>query len=104
MLVMLLASPDQTIVSTALPTIVGEFGGLAHLSWIVPAYLLVTTIATHLYGKLVDLFGRKLVLPGALALFLNGSVLCRLSRSTCALILFRASQCFLGGGLTVTMW
>ena len=59
MLVMLLASLDQTIVSTALPTIVGEFGGLAHLSWIVTAYLLSTTIVTPLYGKLGDLFGRN---------------------------------------------
>jgi MFS family permease len=55
MLVMLLASLDQTIVSTALPTIVGEFGGLAHLSWIVTAYLLATTIVTPLYGKLGDI-------------------------------------------------
>src|SRR3546814_1614736 len=72
MLVMLLASLDQTIVSTALPTIVGEFGGLAHLSWIVTAYMLATTIATPLYGKLGDLFGRKIVLQGAIALFLIG--------------------------------
>src|SRR3546814_9641537 len=65
---------------SALPTIVGEFGGLAHLSWIVTAYMLATTIATPLYGKLGDLFGRKIVLQGAIALFLIGSVLCGLSR------------------------
>src|SRR6202163_710972 len=79
MLVMLLASLDQTIVSTALPTIVGEFGGLAHLSWIVTAYLLATTIVTPLYGKLGDLFGRKIVLQTAIVLFLIGSALCGLS-------------------------
>ena len=69
LLVMLLASLDQTIVSTALPTIVGEFGGLEHLSWIVTAYMLATTIVTPLYGKLGDLIGRKIVLQGAILLF-----------------------------------
>jgi EmrB/QacA subfamily drug resistance transporter len=102
MLVMLLASLDQTIVSTALPTIVGEFGGLAHLSWIVTAYMLATTIVTPLYGKLGDLFGRKVVLQGAILLFLAGSALCGLSRSMGALILFRALQGLGGGGLMVT--
>src|SRR3989440_6071176 len=81
MLVMLLASLDQTIVSTALPTIVGELGGLAHLSWIVTAYLLATTVATPLYGKLGDLFGRKIVLQSAILLFLLGSALCGISHS-----------------------
>ena len=81
MLVMLLASLDQTIVSTALPTIVGELGGLEHLSWVVTAYLLATTIVTPLYGKLGDLFGRKIVLQSAIVLFLAGSALCGLSRS-----------------------
>ena len=90
MLVMLLASLDQTIVSTALPTIVGELGGLAHLSWIVTAYLLATTIVTPLYGKLGDLFGRKIVLQSAILLFLLGSALCGISRSMLELILFRA--------------
>src|SRR3546814_9596967 len=80
-LVMLLASLDQTIVSTALPTIVGEFGGLEHLSWIVTSYMLATTIVTPLYGKLGDLFGRKRVLQGAIVLFLLGSALCGLSQS-----------------------
>ncbi|AMK23148.1 MULTISPECIES: MFS transporter [Sphingomonadaceae] len=102
MLVMLLASLDQTIVSTALPTIVGEFGGLAHLSWIVTAYMLATTIVTPLYGKLGDLFGRKIVLQGAILLFLAGSALCGLSRSMGALIAFRALQGLGGGGLMVT--
>src|SRR5580692_6661033 len=101
MLVMLLASLDQTIVSTALPTIVGEFGGLAHLSWIVTAYLLATTIVTPLYGKLGDLFGRKIVLQSAILLFLAGSALCGLSRSMGQLIAFRALQGLGGGGLIV---
>ena len=103
MLVMLLASLDQTIVSTALPTIVGEFGGLAHLSWIVTAYLLATTIVTPLYGKLGDLFGRKIVLQSAIVLFLAGSVLCGLSGSMMQLIVFRAVQGLGGGGLIVTV-
>jgi len=101
MLVMLLASLDQTIVSTALPTIVGEFGGLAHLAWIVTAYLLSTTIVTPLYGKLGDLFGRKIVLQSAILLFLAGSALCGLSRSMGQLIAFRAVQGLGGGGLIV---
>jgi len=102
MLVMLLASLDQTIVSTALPTIVGEFGGLEHLSWIVTAYMLATTIVTPLYGKLGDLFGRKIILQIAILLFLAGSALCGLSRSMGELIAFRAIQGLGGGGLMVT--
>ena len=61
-LVLLLASLDQTIVSTALPTIVGDLGGVEHLSWVVTAYLLASTIVTPLYGKLGDLYGRKMIL------------------------------------------
>ena len=102
MLVMLLASLDQTIVSTALPVIVGEFGGLAHLSWIVTAYMLATTIVTPLYGKLGDLFGRKVVLQSAIVLFLVGSALCGLAGSMGQLIAFRALQGLGGGGLMVT--
>lgn len=102
MLVMLLASLDQTIVSTALPTIVGEFGGLEHLSWIVTAYMLATTVVTPLYGKLGDLFGRKVVLQGAIVLFLLGSALCGMSQSMGQLIVFRAVQGLGGGGLMVT--
>src|ERR671932_632879 len=70
LLVMLLAALDSTIVATALPTIVGELGGLAHISWVVSAYLLAETIATPLYGKLGDLYGRKGVLQAGLLLFL----------------------------------
>jgi EmrB/QacA subfamily drug resistance transporter len=102
LLVMLLASLDQTIVSTALPTIVGELGGLEHLSWIVTAYMLATTIVTPLYGKLGDLFGRKIVLQSAIALFLIGSALCGLAHSMGALVVFRAIQGLGGGGLMVT--
>ena len=102
LLVMLLASLDQTIVSTALPTIVGEFGGLEHLSWIVTAYMLATTVVTPLYGKLGDLFGRKIVLQVAIVLFLVGSALCGLADSMGQLILFRALQGLGGGGLMVT--
>src|SRR5919108_1031842 len=102
LLVMLLAALDSTIVATALPTIVGEFGGLAHLSWVVTAYLLAQTVVTPLYGKLGDLYGRKRVLQTAIVLFLIGSALCGLSRSMTQLILFRALQGLGGGGLIVT--
>jgi MFS family permease len=102
MLVMLLASLDQTIVSTALPTIVGELGGLEHLSWVVTAYLLASTVVTPLYGKLGDLYGRKLVLQGALVIFLVGSALCGLAQGMTELIAFRAIQGLGGGGLMVS--
>jgi EmrB/QacA subfamily drug resistance transporter len=102
MLVMLLASLDQTIVSTALPTIVGELGGLEHLSWVVTAYLLAVTVVTPLYGKLGDLYGRKRVLQGALTIFLIGSALCGLAQGMSELIAFRAIQGLGGGGLMVS--
>jgi EmrB/QacA subfamily drug resistance transporter len=102
MLVMLLAALDQTIVSTALPTIVGELGGLNHLSWVVTAYLLAVTVVTPLYGKLGDLFGRRRVIQGALVIFLAGSALCGLANSMTELIAFRAIQGLGGGGLMVS--
>ena len=102
LLVMLLASLDQTIVSTALPTIVGELGGLDHISWVVTAYLLAVTVVTPLYGKLGDLYGRKLVLQAALVIFLIGSVLCGLAQGMTELIAFRAIQGLGGGGLMVS--
>jgi EmrB/QacA subfamily drug resistance transporter len=102
MVVMLLASLDQTIVSTALPTIVRDLGGLQHLSWVVTSYLLAITVVTPLYGKLGDQFGRKLVLQGALVLFLAGSALCGLAQGMTELILFRAIQGLGGGGLMVS--
>jgi EmrB/QacA subfamily drug resistance transporter len=102
MLVMLLASLDSTIVSTALPTIVGDLGGLAKLSWVVTAYLLTSTITTPLAGKLGDTVGRKLVLQGALVVFLVGSALCGLSQNMGELIAFRAVQGLGGGALMVS--
>jgi EmrB/QacA subfamily drug resistance transporter len=101
MLVLLLAALDQTIVSTALPTIVGDLGGLAHLSWVVTAYLLAATITGPLYGKLGDLYGRKKVLQAAIVIFLVGSVLCGLSQSMAELIAFRTVQGLGAGGLMV---
>src|SRR5437588_7605063 len=99
---MLLAALDSTIVSTALPTIVSELGGLDHLSWVVTGYLLAQTIVTPIYGKLGDLYGRKIVLQSAIVLFLVGSALCGLSQNMTQLILFRAVQGLGGGGLVVT--
>src|SRR5579884_3166507 len=101
MLVLLLAALDQTIVSTALPTIVGDLGGLAHLSWVVTAYLLASTVAGPLYGKLGDLYGRKKVLQAAILIFLAGSMLCGLAQSMTQLIAFRALQGLGAGGLMV---
>ena len=102
LLVLLLASLDQTIVSTALPTIVGDLGGISHLSWVVTAYLLTATIAGPLYGKLGDLYGRKKVLQTAIVIFLVGSALCGLAQSMVQLIAFRALQGLGAGGLIVT--
>jgi EmrB/QacA subfamily drug resistance transporter len=101
LLVMLLAALDQTIVSTALPTIVGELGGLEDLSWVVTAYLLTSTIVVPLYGKFGDLFGRKIVLQAAIVVFLLGSALCGLAQNMTELILMRALQGLGGGGLLV---
>jgi EmrB/QacA subfamily drug resistance transporter len=102
LLVALLASLDQTIVSTALPTIVGDLGGVQHLSWVVTAYLLASTVVTPLYGKLGDLYGRKPVLQTAIVIFLVGSALCGLAWNMPSLIAFRALQGLGGGGLMVT--
>lgn len=101
LLVMLLSALDQTIVSTALPTIVGELGGLDKLSWVVTAYILSSTIAVPLYGKFGDLFGRKIVLQIAIVLFLVGSALCGLAQNMTQLVLMRALQGLGGGGLMV---
>lgn len=101
MLALLLASLDQTIVATALPTIVDDLGGLEHISWVTTAYLLAATASTPLYGKLGDLYGRKRVFQTAIAIFLVGSALCGLSQSMLELILFRALQGLGGGGLIV---
>jgi len=96
---MLLAALDQTIVSTALPTIVGELGGLDHLSWVVTAYLLTSTASTPLFGKISDLYGRKIVFQAAIVIFLVGSVLAGVATNMPQLILFRGIQGIGGGGL-----
>jgi EmrB/QacA subfamily drug resistance transporter len=101
MLGMFLAALDQTIVSTALPTIVGDLGGLNHLSWVVTSYLLASTISTPLYGKLGDMLGRKPVFLTAILIFLAGSMLAGLSQSMGELIGFRALQGVGAGGLMV---
>ncbi|HEY3922866.1 MAG TPA: MDR family MFS transporter [Gaiellaceae bacterium] len=101
MLVMLLAALDQTIVSTALPTIVGDLGGIQHLSWVVTSYLLASTVAGPLYGKLGDLYGRKKLLQSAIVIFLAGSALCGIAQDMTQLIAFRALQGLGGGGLMV---
>jgi EmrB/QacA subfamily drug resistance transporter len=96
---MLLAALDQTIVATALPTIVGDLGGLDHLSWVVTAYLLTSTASTPLYGKVSDLYGRKVVFQSAIVIFLIGSVLSGVAQNMGQLIAFRAVQGLGGGGL-----
>ena len=101
MLVMLLAALDSTIVATALPTIVGDLGGLERLSWVTSAYLLAQTAVTPLYGKLGDQLGRKTILQSAVVLFLAGSALCGLAGSMTMLIAFRAVQGLGAGGLIV---
>ncbi|CAM5525754.1 MFS transporter OS=Streptomyces alboniger OX=132473 GN=CP975_10510 PE=4 SV=1 [Streptomyces alboniger] len=98
---MLLAALDQTIVSTALPTIVSELGGLDHLSWVVTAYLLASTAATPLWGKLGDQYGRKRLFQIAIVIFLVGSALCGAAQNMPQLIAFRALQGLGGGGLMV---
>ena len=101
-LAMLLAALDSTIVATALPTIVGELGGLERLGWVVTAYLLAQTVVTPLYGKLGDLHGRKIVLQAAIVVFLLGSILCGVATDMTQLIVFRGIQGLGGGGLMVT--
>lgn len=96
---MLLAALDQTIVATALPTIVASLHGEEHLSWVVSAYLLASTVTTPLYGKISDLFGRKIVFQFAIVIFLIGSMLAGLSQTMTELIAFRAVQGVGAGGL-----
>ncbi|MEU9480625.1 MFS transporter [Streptomyces sp. NPDC048191] len=98
---LLLAALDQTIVSTALPTIVSDLGGLEHLSWVVTAYLLASTAATPLWGKLGDQYGRKRLFQAAIVIFLVGSALCGMAQNMPQLIAFRALQGLGGGGLMV---
>ncbi|MFF7978770.1 DHA2 family efflux MFS transporter permease subunit [Streptomyces sp. NPDC007901] len=98
---LLLAALDQTIVATALPTIVSDLGGLEHLSWVVTAYLLASTAATPLWGKLGDQYGRKRLFQIAVVIFLIGSALCGTAQDMGQLIAFRAVQGLGGGGLIV---
>ncbi|MGH9104904.1 MAG: MDR family MFS transporter [Acidimicrobiales bacterium] len=101
MLGMLLAALDQTIVSTALPTIVGDLNGGAHIAWVITAYLLASTVSTPLWGKLGDQYGRKVFFQAAIVIFLVGSVLSGLSHTMFELIAFRALQGLGAGGLMV---
>ncbi len=95
----LLAALDQTIIATALPTIVGDLGGLNHLSWVVTAYLLTSTCSTPVWGKLGDLHGRKRMFQASIVVFLIGSILSGLSESMMQLVLFRGLQGLGAGGL-----
>jgi len=101
MLGMSLAALDQTIVSTALPTIVGDLRGGSHIAWVITAYLLATTVSTPLWGKLGDQYGRKIFFQASIVIFLVGSVLAGLSTSMIELIAFRAIQGLGSGGLMV---
>src|SRR5579863_5150805 len=96
-----LAALDQTIVATALPTIVGDLHGASHLSWVITAYLLATTVSTPLWGKLGDQYGRKRLFQTAIAIFLVGSAIAGLSQSMLELIAFRAIQGLGAGGLII---
>lgn len=98
---LLLAALDQTIVSTALPTIVADLGGLEHLSWVVTAYILASTVVAPLYGKLGDLYGRRRMVIVSVSIFLAGSILCGMAQSMAFLIASRAIQGLGGGGLFV---
>jgi EmrB/QacA subfamily drug resistance transporter len=99
MLGMMLASLDQTVVSTAMPTIVGELGGLNHLSWVLTAYLLTSTASVPLYGKLSDIYGRKILFQVGIGIFLVGSVLCGLSQDMLQLVICRGIQGLGAGGI-----
>lgn len=102
MLGVLLAALDQTIVGTALPTIVSDLGGAEHMSWVVTAYLLAETVSTVLVGKFGDLFGRKVVFQASAVVFITGSFLCGLAANMTMLILWRGMQGIGAGGLMVT--
>ncbi|WP_405729055.1 MFS transporter [Streptomyces sp. NBC_00028] len=102
MTTMLLASLDQTIVSTALPTVVGELHGLDHMAWVTTAYIMTATIAMPLYGRFGDLIGRKALLLSGIGIFIAGSVLAGAANSMTVLIIGRAVQGLGGGGLMIT--
>src|ERR1700741_4604196 len=94
-----LAALEATVVSTAMPTVVGHLGGLDHYSWVFSAYLLTSTASVPLWGRLSDLYGRRPVYLAAIALFLVGSMLAGVSQSMLQLVIFRALQGLGAGGL-----
>lgn len=98
MAVLGLSALDQSIVATALPRIVADLGGMAHLSWVVTAYVLASTATMPLYGKLADQYGRRPMIFAAMGAFLLGSALCGLSQDMTQLIVFRAVQGVGAGG------
>src|SRR6185295_1716910 len=99
MLGMMLASLDQTVVSTAMPTIVGELGGLNQLSWVITAYLLTSTASVPIYGKLSDIYGRKIMFQIAIGIFLVGSFMCGFSQNMLELVICRGIQGLGAGGI-----
>lgn len=101
MVTMLLASLNQTVLSTALPTIVGDLGGVNHMSWVITAYILASTVMMPVYGKISDLFGRKPVLLAAIVLFVGGSIVGAVAQTIGWLILARVIQGLGGGGLII---
>ena len=101
MLSLFLASMEATVVATAMPTIVSQLGGLESYSWVFSAYMLASTTTVPLFGKLSDLYGRRLIYAIAMVLFLAGSLLCGQAQSMGQLIAFRAVQGLGGGGLIV---
>ena len=103
MLGTLIASLDQTVVATALPTIVSDLGGLNQLAWVVTGYLLASTVSTPLWGKLGDMYGRKRLFQATIVIFLVGSALCGISQNMAELIVFRALQGLGGGGLIICL-
>ena len=102
LVVMFLSAMDQTIVGTALPTIVGDLGGAAHMAWILTSYTLAITVAMPAYGKLGDLVGRKSLFLVAIGLFLVGSALCGTATPMTQLIIYRFLQGLGGGGLMIS--
>src|SRR5215475_8403774 len=99
MLVMVLASMEMTVTSTAMPTIIGELHGLEHYSWVASIYLLACTVSMPLYGRLADALGRKRVLLGAIALFCLASLLASTAHSMIQLVLYRGIQGLGAGGI-----
>ena len=98
---MMLAQLDNMIVSPALPTIVGDLGGIKHLAWVTTGYILASTVATPIWGKLGDLYGRRGVFISSISIFLVGSALCGAAQNMAELIGFRALQGLGAGGLMV---